>query len=104
MAKAPEYTRDKDYQAPRGESFDVVLIKNGVGAHAAKTDDFARVPVTTSEGAYGARSLPEVEAVVATGYFVYQVVGPGLSTEGERMARQRAHDAEFGRPFDRVNV
>lgn len=95
--------RDNDYRAPRQESFDVVLVKNGVGTHAAGADDFKRVNVTTTEGAYGARSLPEVEEIAKTGYTVVNVVAPGRLTEGEQQARQRKHDETYG-AFDRSKI
>lgn len=94
---------EKDYMAPRTETFDVVLLKNGLSTLSATSEDFKRVTVTTTEGAYGARSAPEVEAVAATGFNVYQVTSPGVFTEGERLARQRAHDKEFG-AFDRSRI
>lgn len=94
---------ERDFQAPRGETFDVVLMKNGVSAFSCTEDDFKRVNVHTTEGAYGARSLPEVEAVVKDGFNVYAVVTPGLRTEGERLARERAHEATYG-SFDRSKV
>ena len=34
-----------DYDAPRGETLDVVMLKAGVAAHDAKPEDFRRVTV-----------------------------------------------------------
>lgn len=99
----PADPRNGDYYAPRDERFDVVLCKDGVGHHAAGVDDFRRINVTTDQGAYGARSLPEIEKAMGEGYSIVSVVPPGHLTEGERMARQRAHEAEFG-AFDRAKV
>lgn len=99
----PADPRNSDYYAPRDERFDVVLCKDGVGTHAAGSDDFRRLSVRTDQGAYGARSLPEVAAAEKEGFTVVSVVPPGQLTEGERMARQRAQAAEYGE-FDRSKV
>jgi hypothetical protein len=103
MANETPPAKTGDFYAPRAERFDVVLCKDGVGTHAAKSDDFKRVNVQTEEGAYGARSLPEILAAEKEGYTVVSVVPPGQLTEGERMARQRAHDDTYG-AFDRTKV
>lgn len=99
----PSDPRKNDYAAPRDERFDVVLCKDGVGIHAAKSEDFKRVHVATDQGAYGARSLPEILAAEKEGYTVVSVVPPGQKTEGERMAQQRAHASEYGE-LDRSKV
>lgn len=94
--------RARDYGAPRTEAFDVVLVKDGVLPHAAKPEDFKRIPLT-AEGAYAARSHAEVDAAEKAGFTVLQVMGPGQATEAERMARSRAQDAIYG-AFDRTKV
>jgi hypothetical protein len=99
----PPDPRRMDFYAPRDERFDVVLCKDGVGHHAAAEGDFKRISVQTDRGAAGARNLPEVEALEKEGYNIVSVVPPGLLTEGERMARQRAHDDTYG-AFDRTKV
>lgn len=101
--ETPPDPRTGDFYAPRDERFDVVLCKDGVGHHAAAEGDFKRIPVQTDQGAHGARQLPEVEAAEKEGYNVVSVVPPGHLTEGERMARQRAHDEIYG-SFDRSKV
>lgn len=103
MANETPPAKTGDYYAPRDERFDVVLCKDGIGAHAAGLDDFRRVSVRTDQGAYGARSVPEVEAAEKEGYTIVSVVPPGQKTEGERMAQQRAHAAEYGE-LDRSKV
>lgn len=92
----PKDPRKTDYFHPRTERFDVVLCKDGVGAHAASSDDFKRVSVETDDGAAGARNLPAVEAVEKEGYTIVSVVPPGRMTEGETLARQRANDSVYG--------
>lgn len=101
--QTPPGDPENDFYQANPERFDVVLCKDGVGHHAAKQEDFRRIQVSTNKGAFGARSLPEVEAAMGEGYNIVSVVPPGHQTEGERMARQRAHDDTYG-AFDRSKI
>lgn len=85
------------------EVFDVVLIKKEVGEHAAAEDDFKRVRVE-AESSLAAQSHADVEKALpeAPGWRVMFVAPPGVTTEPEMQARQRAHTSSW-RP-DREKV
>jgi len=91
------------YAAPRNQSFDVVMLKRGVGSHVATPADFKRVRVV-AEGPYDARSAPDVAAQETAGFDVLRVCGPGGTTHEEHQATLRAHQAEAGAPLDRTTI
>jgi len=75
----------------RLEAFEVVLlIKTSAGAHAAKPEEFRRVPVRATDP-MSAQFSDEVKAAreEAPGYDFMMVAKPGQETHPEMMARQR---------------
>lgn len=98
----PPDPRNGPYYAPRGEAFDVVMLKNGVPPHTAKHADFRRESVTATES-YQARFDPKVAAAEAAGFTIVQVVSPGWRPEAEREAIRREHEAAMP-PLDRTKI
>lgn len=70
----------------RTEAFDVVLIKNGVAPHTAKSADFKRVRVT------GTDTIDALTSEIVGAEKDYRplfATPPGAITEPEAMARSR---------------
>jgi hypothetical protein len=93
--------KGSDYYAPRAEPFDAVMLKTGVSPLDAKPDDFMRVHVVATDAA-AAREGDEVKAAAATGYQLHQLVGPGVRTQDEHRAQERAHQEALGPRRDRT--
>ena len=73
----------------RLEHFEVVMMKSGgPGAHAAKPEDFKRVPVQAADP-MNAQFSDEVDAAKKAGFDFVMVAKPGQETEPEMQARHR---------------
>lgn len=90
MPTDPAAPKHGEYDSPKSENFDVVMLKKDVLPHKATEDDIKRVNVS-AEGTWNARSAPAVEAAEKEGWTILQVTKPGFLNEHERAARERAH-------------
>jgi hypothetical protein len=86
---------------PRGELFDVVLVRDGVNPLDAKVEDFKRVGVSAGSPTE-AMSDPEVAKV--EGFSPLQAVNPSAPQEHEEKARQRERDKGWGGEIDRTKL
>jgi hypothetical protein len=84
-------------EAERKESFDVVLLKEGVNPMEAKPDDYKRVPVQATS-TLAAQMLDEAQVA---GYRPVNATPPGYTTDDEVMARQRELN---GPPVDKSKL
>lgn len=90
-----------DYYVPRGQNFDVILLKKGVNGMEAKPDDFKRISVTADSVA---QSQEDPEVVAALKDFDYvQATAPGHRTEFEIGAQKRAYSEAYGET-DRTKI
>jgi hypothetical protein len=73
------------------ESFEVVLLKQGVSEFTATPDDFRRVSVRATDPIM-AQHDPEVIAAEQEGYICLLASRPGIQTQAEVLARGRLYD------------
>ena len=90
---------DPQYEKPRNEAFDVVMLKLTANEMMARPGDFKRLAVLAPDS-LSARWLPEVAALEKE-YRCIGAVPPGFQTEPEAMAQQREYT---GGVTDRANV
>jgi len=79
----------EENEMKREELFEVVLLKEGVSEHDAKTTDFKRVAVSARDPL---QALMHKDAEVK-GYRKLMAAKPGIPIEAEVMARRRELDA-----------
>ncbi len=81
---------DPQYEKPRLEHFEVVLIKQSASDLTAKPEDFKRVPVKAAD-TIAALNDPAVEKELGE-YRRLWATTPGVLTGPEMEARHRAYD------------
>ena len=90
---------DPQYEKPRTEHLDVVLLKLGVSEFTAKRSDILRITVDAPDPVT-AKWSPEVVKREKE-YRVVDAVPPGYQTEVEMQANQREY---AGNVTDRANI
>lgn len=86
---------DPNYEKPRTEAFDIVLIRRSVTEQTATPEDFKRVPVTAPD-TLAALQDPALEPLAAEWRTLWAVPA-GHQTDPERQAQARAYN---GKPTD----
>ena len=81
---------DPQYEKPRKEHLDVVMLKLGVSDLTATPEDFKRVQVQAPD-ADAATFEPQVTALEKE-YRVLTATPPGHETQAEMLARHRAYN------------
>ena len=90
---------DPEYQKPRTNQFEVVMLKLGVSESTAKRSDILRITVDAPDPVT-AKWSPEVVKREKE-YRVVDAVPPGYQTEVEMQANQREY---AGNVTDRANI
>lgn len=90
---------DPQYEKPRTEHFDVVLLKRSVSEFSATPGDFKRIAVEAADP-ISAQADPKVMEEEKE-YRCLGAVPPGYQTEPEMMAQQRTY---AGNVTDRANI
>ena len=84
-----ERRKNDPYYTPQQQTFEVVCLKKDVSDGAALPEDFKRVTIKATSP-YGAMNTPEVGEVEKTGYRALFAANPGMLTDPEILAQQRA--------------
>jgi hypothetical protein len=102
MSDDPKRKEPEPYARPRGQNFEVVMIRRGKNALTSERGDFLRVGVV-ADSPSEAMDDPAVAARAAE-YVTYRTMTPGQPTEEEVLAARREHDKAMGPPVDRARI